>query len=126
MREAGNEGGGFIGDEMGIGKTMEIITYFVVTSWLITNFRHVQRSCRHSELAKRHLPPDASQDSRNTMCPSQSKFPILCSCVPGGITLRLEEAVRDGAMLVIVPASLLFVWMEHLEAWNAVVLIPPP
>lgn len=54
MREAGNEGGGFIGDEMGIGKTMETITYFVVTSWLITNFRHVQRSRRYSKLAERH------------------------------------------------------------------------
>lgn len=78
-------------------------------------FRDVQRSRCHSKLADRHLPADVSPNTPNLVCPSQSKFPILCSCVPGGITSRLEGAVRDGATLVVMPPSLLLVWMEEFK-----------
>lgn len=49
-------------------------------------------------------------------CPSQDRWPILCSCVRGGVTNRLRLRPIQGPTLVFVPASLLPTWHREWES----------
>lgn len=47
------------------------------------------------------------------MCPSQAIWPVVCSCVAGGVTARLRLAPRPGCSLILAPSTLLDTWAKE-------------
>ncbi|EER22853.1 SNF2 family N-terminal domain containing protein [Coccidioides posadasii C735 delta SOWgp] len=120
LKDQGLEQGGFIADEMGIGKTMEVILYFVLGAWIIYNRLHIKQCRKDPAMANKHLPAvmDTEEGHKgpkqhHLRCPSQDMFPILCACVPDGVTARCLSQPLQGAMLVVVPKGLLLPWARE-------------
>ena len=106
MQERGIEMGGFIGDEMGLGKMMEMILYYVVNLWIVYNSCHIEQSHKDPQSASLHLCENQDPEAPDCQCPSQDLFPILCTCVPKGVTACCVNS-RPEATLIIIPKGLL-------------------
>lgn len=115
MKQDGPGGGGYLGDQMGVGKTMTTFMYWILNVWLLENYRSVERARSQPEQhALQHLPENASED---TPCPSQSAWPFLCRCVNSPFSAK-QFAPKEGATLVIAPKSLLLAWAQQ---WSATI-----
>ncbi|EFW15482.1 conserved hypothetical protein [Coccidioides posadasii str. Silveira] len=120
LKDQGLEQGGFIADEMGIGKTMEVILYFVLGAWIIYNCLHIKQCCKDPAMANKHLPVvmDTEEEHKgpkqhHLRCPSQDMFPILCACVLDRVTACCLSQLLQGAMLVVVLKGLLLLWARE-------------
>lgn len=110
IKASGSGGGGFLGDEMGVGKTMTVLMFFILNAWLIDNERSVEQDRSQPEQSPRkHLPEDAPESAS---CPSQAQWPFLCRCVNSPFSAKQFEP-REGATLVIAPKSLLLAWTRQ-------------
>lgn len=70
---------------------------------------HPERHCR---------PTDQEYgQSQNARCPTRDRWPIVCACEENSITSRLSLKPRDGATLILVPASLIGRWQAE---WRAI------
>ncbi|KAI1839675.1 hypothetical protein JX266_014113 [Neoarthrinium moseri] len=79
--------GGCLGDEMGLGKSFEVIATFAIFATIKTSYQKVRRAWRRADLTadgQEHLPED--QPATVTVCPSQhlSPYGLLCPCVKSG------------------------------------------
>ncbi|EFW13187.1 conserved hypothetical protein [Coccidioides posadasii str. Silveira] len=120
LKDQGLEQGGFIADKMGIGKTMEVILYFVLGAWIIYNHLHIKQCHKNPAMANKHLPAvmDTEEGHKgpkqhHLRCLSQDMFPILCACVPDRVTAHCLSQPLQGAMLVVVLKGLLLPWARE-------------
>jgi SNF2-related domain len=115
IKGGGSSGGGYLGDEMGVGKTMAAIMLWILNAWLVQNKLSVERARTQPEHSQfKHLPENAPE---NTPCPSQHIWPFLCRCVNSPFSAKQFEP-RDGATLVVSPKSLLLSWAQQ---WSATI-----
>ena len=62
--------GGFLGDEMGVGKMMSALMFWILNAWLIDNEWSVEQERSQSEQSPcKHLSEDASESAS---CSSQA------------------------------------------------------
>lgn len=99
VEERGPRRGTIQADMMGLGKTTMAYLYMIF-------------NCSLAEMAqsRRENPRGHLADGQAGRCPSQDKWPILCSCVTNGVTNRRGLHAVHGASLIIIPASLLSTW----------------
>lgn len=141
--------GGFLGSEMGSGKSYIILCTLVVRALIFENKRKVERewedvdahtrspkkhsSSRHAQRLE-HLPRDAPRGQGLT-CPTQRHRAndCICFCVPDGATRREISSLKPGAALIHVPSAAMPGWLEILEsaffsrmAYNVTVLYAGP
>ena len=109
IKERSPSGGGYLGDEMGVGKTTAAIMVWVLNAWLVENHRSVEHGRSHPESSHLHLPENAPETAP---CPSQHLWPFLCSCVNSPFSAKDLEP-REGATLVVSPKSLLLTWAQQ-------------
>ncbi|KAL5332112.1 hypothetical protein BJX70DRAFT_405021, partial [Aspergillus crustosus] len=100
LQEEGRCNGGFLADDVGLGKTIIILAHIVVSSWIKLGVMRVAASRAKNDGG--HLPANAVAGS---VCPSMMPYLFECPCVPGSATARLQ-AQHQGANLVIVPKKL--------------------
>lgn len=105
--ERGFRRGAIEADLMGLGKTT--ITWLYV----LFNFCLAEMDVDRKKHPERHCPGRAGA---LTACPSQHRWPVVCSCVPGGLAQRLGLTGRPGATLILVPFGLLRTWQREWEA----------
>jgi len=109
-KSGGPSGGGYLGDEMGVGKTMVALMLWILNAWLVQNYLSVERARTLPEQSNfKHLPENASE---NTPCPSQHAWPFLCRCVNSPFSAKQFEP-RQGATLIVAPKSLLLSWADQ-------------
>ncbi|EFW14243.1 conserved hypothetical protein [Coccidioides posadasii str. Silveira] len=111
---------GFIADKMEIGKTMEMILYFVLGAWIIYNCLHIKQYCKNPAMANKHLSVvmDTEEEHKSPKqyhlrCSSQNMFPILCACVPDRVTAHCLSQPLQDAILVVVLKDLLLPWARE-------------
>ncbi len=114
IKERSPSGGGYLGDEMGVGKTTAVIMVWVLNAWLVENHRSVEHGRSHPESSHLHLPKNAPETAP---CPSQHLWPFLCSCVNSPFSAKDLEP-REGATLVVSPKSLLLTWAQQ---WSEII-----
>lgn len=104
--------GGFVSDVMGIGKTTEILAYFVLSVLLTVNkseVEHFNQNPNAEDQVGHHIHPD---DHQTDTCPSQKRFPFRCACDRRRFSAK-DINISPGATLAVVPAALLPVWMDE-------------
>lgn len=141
--------GGFLGSEMGSGKSIIILCAVAIRSLLFQSKLRTEReweevdtstsspkkksSSRHAQRLE-HLPRDAPRGQGLT-CPTQRHRPhdVICFCVPDGATRREISVLKPGAALIHVPSAAMPGWLEILEsglfsriAYNFTVLYAGP
>ena len=107
-------GGVFLSNLTGFGKTTETIVLLATEVSLNNAFKEVRDAQDKEE--EGHLPADSEDDYG--ACPSMEsgvwryKFP--CPCAPSNVTAEFKP--REGPMLIVVPASLMFNWAKEIQA----------
>ncbi|KAI9747332.1 MAG: hypothetical protein M4579_007486, partial [Chaenotheca gracillima] len=120
--------GGFLADGMGLGKTIESVTLWVVNCWLHKMYNDV-RSDRLAHLSSPtpkaqalHLPrtinrPDEdSSQAEDAVCPSNGQgFPFQCICEEHGLTYAIfNKFCRRGPTLAVVLPALVQQWYSEV------------
>ncbi|KAK2797619.1 hypothetical protein FQN50_009132 [Emmonsiellopsis sp. PD_5] len=120
LTEHSMAGGGILGDKMGLGKTTELLTYFVLRHLIDRNWHSVLAARKPgSKTAHEHLPESTTCGSTQGQCPTQQQLPFLCMCACQGnsktmrILRTLSKSNTAGAFLVVVPPSLLLNWVRE-------------
>ncbi|KAL9635529.1 MAG: hypothetical protein Q9204_002594 [Flavoplaca sp. TL-2023a] len=107
--------GGYVADEMGYGKTIELLLFIYVCCTLVRAWDDVdQARARPDGGGDEHLPastPDHPQDP-HARCPSD-KFTVQCPCQEWSFSHRLR--CKLGPHLIVVPASMIDTWINNFH-----------
>lgn len=103
-------GGGFIADEQGLGKTLTAIATMVVQR-LISMAQQEVVIDRENGDDSRHLSLEQSQ-LPDAVCPSDP-FPFPCPCLKKNKTSSLH--IKRGPVLIVAPAKLVPNWVGEFE-----------
>ncbi|KAI1839573.1 hypothetical protein JX266_014216 [Neoarthrinium moseri] len=100
--------GGCLGDEMGLGKSFEVIATFAIFATIKTSYQKVRRAWRRADLTangQEHLPED--QPATVTVCPSQHLCPysLLCLCVKSGESYLIATRLPSLPILCFAPPT---------------------
>ena len=99
-------------------KTLIALGLLSLNRLLVLNYDEVIADRQNSNY-KRHLPAGTSEQpqSKDAKCPSHNPFGILCPCVDSSPAKRLKPT--KGPTLIVVPLSLIPVWLgmckTHLD-----------
>ncbi|KAI1839784.1 hypothetical protein JX266_014003 [Neoarthrinium moseri] len=100
--------GGCLGDEMGLGKSFEVIATFAIFATIKTSYQKVRRAWRRADLTadgQEHLPED--QPATVTVCPSQhlSPYGLLCPCIKSGESYLIATRLPSLPILCFAPPT---------------------
>lgn len=105
--------GGCLGDNMGLGKSIEVIGTFAVFAMIKANFNEVRNYWKTGEPVGgcTHL-PELQDQSNDAICPSQHLLHsgLLCACVKEGPCYQVATALPLLPTLCVAPPSALHGW----------------
>lgn len=108
--------GGFLADDVGVGKTFEVLLFWIMNRWLVLARAEVDTARDPSSSPKereKHLQPGTQRDGDR--CPSGKLYPFPCPCEKNSLSMRLALHARDGPALVIVLSSTLSQWYDEAQ-----------
>lgn len=98
-----------LGDEPGLGKTVEILLFLLVRAKLIKTWALVQRNWDRGKLGG-HLP----RDNNGGTCFRQRTLLVQCPCVGHSFSRHLVTTyLMDLPVLLVIPPSLCKTWLWH-------------
>ncbi|KAI3322842.1 hypothetical protein HD806DRAFT_116419 [Xylariaceae sp. AK1471] len=104
--------GGCLGDAMGLGKTIEVLSTFATFAMIKANHKEVVQFWRDGVVTegRRHLPRE--QTEFHERCPSQSKspYPTECTCVRSGDTYKIATRMPSLPTICVVPPTAMRFW----------------
>jgi SNF2-related domain/Helicase conserved C-terminal domain len=108
--------GGFLADDVGVGKTFEVLLFWIMNRWLVlarTEVTTAQDPSTSPEERRKHLQPGTQKDGDR--CPSSKLYPFPCPCEKNSLSMRLALYAQDGPALVIVLSSTLSQWYDEAQ-----------
>ena len=113
-QERGPVAGGIIGNEMGLGKTIQMISHILIEANLALAKAEVTNEWK-SGVPSQHLPEHTSKNRQqpDARCPSGTKFGMRCPCERWGPTFFLDA--HKGATLIFVPATLVLTFKAEWD-----------
>ncbi|KAI0203071.1 hypothetical protein F4808DRAFT_449388 [Astrocystis sublimbata] len=104
--------GGCLGDAMGLGKTIEVLSTFAIFAMIKASHKEVLSFWENEAIAggRQHLPRhQAKGDDR---CPSQqvSPYPTECTCVKSGEPYKITRRMPALPTICVVPPTALRSW----------------
>lgn len=101
---------------------MSILTVAMTTTaylYILFNFFLTENAEDIRIFPGRHCRPtdrEGFTQPETARCPSRDKWPIVCACEEHSVTARLGLVPRDGATLILLPASLIGRWQSEWQA----------
>ncbi|KAI1158981.1 hypothetical protein F5B18DRAFT_664818 [Nemania serpens] len=105
--------GGCLGDAMGLGKTIEVLSTFATFAMIKANHEEVLCFWKDGVAmeGRQHL-PRRQQTECHDRCPSQSgsPYPTECTCVRSGDTHKIATRMPSLPTICVVPPTVLRFW----------------
>ncbi|KAI1316903.1 hypothetical protein F5Y16DRAFT_406771, partial [Xylariaceae sp. FL0255] len=111
--------GGCLGDAMGLGKTIEVLSTFATFAMIKANHAEVISFWKNGE-GRQHLPRE--QTDNTLPCPSQrtSPYPTECTCVKSGDPYQIAKHMPSLPTVCVVPPTAMRFWTaEFLKILDA-------
>ncbi|KAI3328242.1 hypothetical protein F4824DRAFT_500966 [Ustulina deusta] len=109
--------GGCLGDAMGLGKTVEVLSTFATFAMIKANHEEVVEFWEHGVVrdGRRHLPQEQTKDHDH--CPSQleSPYPTECTCVQSGDTYEIATGMPSLPTICVVPPTAMRFWAAEFR-----------
>ncbi|KAI0804242.1 hypothetical protein GGR55DRAFT_691101 [Xylaria sp. FL0064] len=104
--------GGCLGDAMGLGKTIEVLSTFATFAMIKANREEVLSFWKDGVVTegRQHLP--RKQTEYHERCPSQSEspYPTECTCVRSGDTYKIATRMPSLPTVCVVPPTAMRFW----------------
>lgn len=109
--------GGCLGDAMGLGKTIEVISTYVMFAMIKANHEEVRRFWKDGSIAegRRHLAE--KQTGEDSQCPSQktSPYPTLCTCIKSGDAYKIAVNMPALPIICVLPPTVIKSWVSEYK-----------
>lgn len=103
--------GGCLGDAMGLGKTIEVLSTFAIFAMIKANYEEVANFWKDGVITRgrQHLPQEQTKEDR---CPSQqgSPYPTECTCVKSGDPYKIARRMPSLPTICVVPPTAMRFW----------------
>lgn len=104
--------GGCLGDAMGLGKTIEVLSTFATFAMIKANHEEVLSFWKDGVMTegRQHLP--RKQKKSHERCPSQSEspYPTECTCIKSGDTYKIVTRMPSLPTICVVPPTAMRFW----------------
>ncbi|KAI1318084.1 hypothetical protein F5Y16DRAFT_414506 [Xylariaceae sp. FL0255] len=104
--------GGCLGDAMGLGKTIEVLSTFAIFAMIKANHAEVISFWKDGVVpqGRQHLPRE--QTDNTLPCPSQrtSPYPTECTCVKSGDPYQIAKHMPSLPTVCVVPPTAMRFW----------------
>ncbi|KAJ3552651.1 hypothetical protein NPX13_g11064 [Xylaria arbuscula] len=104
--------GGCLGDAMGLGKTIEVLSTFATFAMIKANHEEVLSFWKDGVVTegRQHLP--RKQTESHERCPSQSEspYPTECTCIKSGDTYKIATRMPSLPTICVVPPTAMRFW----------------